>query len=100
MNEATFHHIKSHRHHPEFWDESVTIKDLNKDDRDRPSEGRIVDGTKMPLTYVAAMCADWFAMSEELGGHPNDWASKNINVRWKFNEEQINLIYDLIKIYR
>lgn len=43
------------------------------------------------------MVADWFAMSEELGGHPKDWADKNINIRWSFSQEQKNLIYDLIK---
>lgn len=96
MHEATFHHIKNHKHHPEFWDDAVTISGLNKDDRDRPAEGQLVDGTKMPLTYVAAMVADWLAMSEELGGHPKIWADKNINVRWRFAEDQIALIYDLI----
>lgn len=96
MHEATFHHIKRHRHHPEFWDDGVTINALNKNDRDRPSDGEIVDGTKMPMTYVASMCADWFAMSEELSGHPAKWAADNINVRWKFTNEQIGLINDLI----
>lgn len=96
-HEATFHHIKSHRHHPEFWDESVKIDGLNKDDRDSPSAGHIVDGTKMPLTYVASMVADWLAMSEELGGHPKEWADKNVNIRWKFSDEQIKLIYELIE---
>lgn len=97
MHEATFHHIKNHKHHPEFWDDSVTIHSLNKDDRDRPSAGKIVDGTKMPITYVAAMVADWFAMSEELGGHPAKWAADNINIRWKFTNSQIGLINDLIE---
>ena len=97
MHKATFHHIKSHRHHPEFWDESVTIDVLNKDDRDRPNAGNSVDGTRMPLTYIAAMVADWFAMSEELGGHPKNWADNNVNIRWKFNDGQKQLIYDLIE---
>lgn len=97
MHEATFHHIKSHRHHPEFWDDDVAIDGLNKDDRDRPAAGRLVDGTKMPLTYVAAMVADWFAMSEELGGHPKNWADKNVNIRWKFTDIQTAFIYELIK---
>lgn len=94
---ATFHHIKNHKHHPEFWDDQVTIEGLNKDDRDRPAEGKQVDGTKMPLTYIAAMVADWFAISEELGGHPKEWAIKNVNVRWKFTQEQVDLIYELIE---
>lgn len=97
MHEATFHHIKSHRHHPEFWDDKFTIVDINKDDRDRPNAGGLVDGTHMPLTYVAAMVADWLAMSEELGGHPKDWADKNIGIRWQFRQEQSELIYDLIE---
>ncbi len=97
MHEATFHHIKNHRHHPEYWDDNVTIAGLNKDDRDRPSKGQMVDGTKMPMTYVAAMVADWFAMSEELGGHPARWAADNINIRWTFTNAQIGLINDLIQ---
>lgn len=97
MHEATFHHIKLHKHHPEYWDDNVTIQSLNKDDRDRPTGGALVDGTCMPLTYVAAMVADWLAMSEELGGHPKDWADKNVNIRWKFSKEQIDLIYFLIE---
>jgi len=97
MNEATFHHIKNHKHHPEFWDSGSTLDSLNKDDRDRPSSAPMVDGTKMPLTYVASMVADWMAMSEELGGHPKDWAGKNINVRWRFTAEQTSLIFDLIE---
>lgn len=96
MHEATFHHIKRHKHHPEFWSDDVTIESLNKDDRDRPNMGAIVDGTKMPLTYVAAMVADWCAMSDELGGHPKDWADKNVNIRWEFTAPQIELIYYLI----
>jgi len=97
MHEATFHHIKSHKHHPEFWDLNMTIDNLNRNDRDEPASEYLVDGTRMPLTYVASMVADWFAMSEELGGHPKEWADKNINIRWKFNDNQIRLIYDLIQ---
>ena len=94
-HEATFHHIKNHKHHPEFWDDSVSINCLNKDDRDFPS-GKIVDGTKMPLTYIATMVADWFAMSEELGTDPREWADKNINIRWAFTNQQVNFINKLI----
>ena len=99
MHEATFHHIKTHAHHPEYWDEGVTIAGLNKDDRDRPAEGKIVDGINMPNTYIAAMVADWCAMSEELGTNsPKDWADANINIRWKFTEQQTYLIYSLIEM--
>lgn len=95
MHLATMHHIKNHRHHPEYWDDSFTYEHLNRNDRDKPAE-HIVDGTKMPLTYIAAMVADWLAMSEELGGHPKDWADKNVNIRWKFDVAQVEFIYRII----
>lgn len=97
LHKATFHHIKNHAHHPEFWSDDVTIDFLNKCDRDTPNAGKLVDGTKMPLTYIAAMVADWLAMSEELNDCPYGWADKNVNIRWSFTEEQTQLIYRLIE---
>ena len=62
---ATFHHITTHKHHPDYWDKNIKQEDaLNTKDRDKPS-GKIVDATKMPLSYIASMMADWAAMSEE-----------------------------------
>lgn len=97
LHEATFHHIKNHKHHPEFWDDQVTIDSLNKCDRDTPSAGRKVDGTKMPMTYVAAMVADWLAMSEELGSCPYDWIKKNVGIRWDFTPNTVEFIYSLVE---
>lgn len=97
LHAATFSHIKTHKHHPEYWDDEVTIDSLNKDNRDKPG-GTIVDGTKMPLTYIASMVADWLAMSEELGTCPKEWADKNINIRWKFTDVQVEMIYRIIRI--
>jgi len=85
MKAATFHHVKTNPHHPESWDK----------DRDKVPD-KMVDATSMPLTYVASMVADWLAMSEEKKTCPYEWAEKNINKRWKFSEEQVKLIYDLL----
>lgn len=95
MNNATFHHVKSNKHHPEYWDKNSDNNVINREDRDAIPE-KNVDATEMPTTYVASMVADWMAMSEEKNTNPYDWARKNINVRWKFNNEQIALIYDLL----
>ena len=97
MLEATFHHVKHHKHHPEYWDDNCPIDCINPINRDKPS-GYFVDGTNMPLAYVAAMCADWFAMSEELNTNPKDWAMANVNVRWKFAQDQVALIYKTIEV--
>ncbi len=95
VQEATFHHVKNNPHHPEFWDEKTTIESINNEDRDKPPK-QIVDATSMPLTYVAVMVADWLAVSDERKTDPYQWAEMNINKRWKFNEDQVKLIYDLL----
>ena len=96
-DEATFHHIKNNKHHPEHWDKTLTENPINKDDRDKPS-GKVVDGTKMPDKYILEMVADWCAMSEEKGNTPKKWADDNVGVRWEFSPEQKELIYEAIDL--
>ena len=95
MQAATFHHIKINKHHPDFWNKDLELSNINNKDRDKPPE-KMVDATKMPLTYVASMISDWLAMSEEKGTDPYEWAEQNVNKLWKFGPEQIKLIYDLL----
>jgi hypothetical protein len=95
MQAATFHHCKTNMHHPEFWDMNATEKSINPNDRDKAPD-EMVDGTKMMLNSVASMVADWCAMSEEKKTCPYDWAKQNVNKRWRFDPEQVKLIYDLL----
>lgn len=95
-DEATFHHIKSNKHHPEYWDDKVKPNCLNSQDRDAPS-GNMTDATKMPLTHIGAMMADWLAMSEEKNTNVNDWIKNNVNIRWKFSPKQVELIHKIAK---
>jgi len=94
MNEATQHHVKNNRHHPEFHSEESTSS-YDRENRDKPSEA-IIDSTSMPDIDIAEMCADWCAMSEEKGNTPQTWADKNVNIRWKFNDKQKELIYKIL----
>lgn len=95
MHEVTVFHVLNNKHHPEYWDGNPTDI-INKTNRDKPAE-RIVDGTRMPIVYLAEMVADWSAMSEEFNEPgPYKWAKDFINVRWKFTEEQVELIYKFI----
>lgn len=96
LNDATFHHVKHNKHHPEYWDDNATEKCINSKDRDKPS-GYVVDASKMPALHIAHMCADWMAMSEEKGGSPIDWAKSNIDVRWKFDEDQQKIVYNVLE---
>ncbi len=92
--EATFHHVKNNPHHPEYWDDEVKME--KREDRDIPTRWSLANATKMPDIYIAEMVADWLAMSEEKGTSVKNWADKNVNIRWKFTDEQKNLIYELI----
>lgn len=96
QNNGTNHHIKTNKHHPEYWDKNFVS--VPRNDRDSVTVGEPTDGIKMPLTYICEMVCDWMAMSEEKGTNPYDWAKKNINVRWKFNKEQVDFIYEILNI--
>jgi len=94
MDKATHHHVKHNKHHPEAsCDKEVNL--INREDRDKPPE-EMIDATKMTDLDIAEMAADWMAMSEEKGGKPQDWADKNVNVRWRFTDKQKDLIYELL----
>lgn len=94
-NDATLHHIKHNRHHPEFHDEGSGESSLNRNNRDEAPE-RATDAFKMTDIDIAEMVADWCAMSEEKGNSPQSWADKNVNKRWNFNDKQVDLIYKLM----
>lgn len=95
MNNATFHHIVSNPHHPEFWDKNLSKDAYNRENRDEPGK-KMVDAKRMHDLYIAEMVCDWTAMSEEKGTSLRGWADKNVNVRWGFNDKQSKLIYSLI----
>ena len=94
IDEATFKHIKNNVHHPEYWD-----KNIKNFTRDNELDNMLVDASKMSTLAIHEMCADWCAMSEELGKNtPYDWAKKTINKRWKFTDKQIDEIYKTLDI--
>jgi hypothetical protein len=95
MNKATEHHILSNKHHPEYWVKNYDPSMLNRNNRDAVPD-QAVDASKMPDVFIAEMCADWMAMSEELKSRPHDWADMNVNVRWLFTDRQKELIYTIL----
>jgi len=97
MNQATLHHIKNNRHHPEFHleGEEANISSTNRDD-----SIECVDATAMPDIDVAEMVSDWQAMSEELGTNTaREWYDQVKDVRWHFSKEQDILIDKLLKVF-
>lgn len=94
MVEATLHHVKANRHHPEYWAPTASI---NPKDRDAPP-GVLIDGSGMDDISLAEMCCDWVSMSQEkLGTNAaHEWARQNIGVRWGFDQAQTDRIYELL----
>lgn len=98
INKATLQHITFNPHHPEYWDPKFNPKKFNPQNRDEPGKN-MVDATRMPLKFVLEMLADWLAMSDEKGTDPREWAHKNVNIRWRFTPEQINLIESVLHMF-
>jgi hypothetical protein len=98
MRNATYLHVKSSSHHPEFHDPGASRESINDKDRDGIPK-KIVTPIGMTDIDIADMVADWMAMADEKGTDPKEWADKNIGKRWKFNDNQIKLIYELLKLY-
>lgn len=95
MQQATEHHVKVNKHHPEYW--TLQTETINFIDRDKPKI--LVDATKMPSSYIACMVADWMAVAEERNTDPFQWANNNINIRWKFTKFQSDLIFKLLETH-
>jgi len=98
IRNATYLHVKSCSHHPEFHDPTSDRESINNTDRDGIPK-KIVIGERMTDIDIAEMVADWMSLSDERGGDPKDWADKNINKRWRFTEIQVEQIYGLLKLY-
>jgi hypothetical protein len=85
IDKATFHHITNNEHHPEFFAPNLT------DDKTK-----IVIATAMDVISLAEMCADWAAMSEELGTGLVQWAYGKIDIKWRFHPDQKRHIADFL----
>lgn len=95
MNQASEHHVKSNKHHPEY--HAPQTKNLiNRENRDKPPE-EMIDATKMDDVSILEMLADWLAMSEEKGTDPKEWVKKNVGVRWKFTDKQKEIIDNVVE---
>ncbi len=96
MNEATLHHIKHNKHHPEYHsDDKANISSTNRDE-----SIECIDASNMDDISVAEMVADWQAMSEELKTNTSrEWYEDVKDVRWGFSKKQENLIDKLLKVF-
>lgn len=96
ISEATLHHIKNNKHHPEYHNKNQA----NIDDEDRDDFEERITTYKMDDISIAEMVADWQAMSEELKTNTaREWYDGIKDERYKFSEEQDKLIDKLLKVF-
>jgi len=91
-HDATFHHIKNNKHHPEYWDNSLDTNPVSFENRDKPS-GILVKAERMDKVSILEMVCDWCAMGQERGTCPIEWAKNNLGNRWRFDQDQEKFIY-------
>lgn len=92
ITNITQRHVKSNKHHPEYWCDEDDV--INSEDRDKPN--KLIDASKMDDLSIAEMCADWLSVSREYGTNPLKWYEDNIDVRWSFTNKQKKQIFDIL----
>jgi len=99
MDMATTEHIRTNKHHPEYWEEGFEpsiVTDFNQRDSTKLKPR---DGRKMPDKHIIEMCCDWKSTSMERGNTATSWADKcKRDNRYIFTNDQWDLIYDILKI--
>ena len=86
-------HVKSQKHHPEYWDDSITPR--NFDDTNPPQ----VNAHKMPKRYLLEMCCDWGAVALKLNKPIFSWYNKTCigeNARFLFTDNQKDYIVECL----
>lgn len=96
ITDATLHHIKNNKHHPEYHNEDkANISSTNRDD-----SIECIDASNMDDISIAEMVADWQAMSEELKTNTaREWFNDVKDVRWSWNKKQEELIDKLLTTF-
>lgn len=89
-------HVKASKHHPEYWDETITTK--NWDEENPP----VVHATRMPKKYLCEMACDWASVALKRNQPILKWFNKTVasdNPRFIFTDNQKKYIEEcLIKI--
>lgn len=96
IENATLHHIKNNKHHPEYHNKEKA----NIDSTNRDKSIECISTRNMDDVSIAEMVADWQAMAEELGTNTSrEWYDDVKNVRWSFSKKQEELIDKFLTVF-
>ena len=91
LNNLAGRHVKSQKHHPEYWDDAITVDSFNYE------EPPVVNASKMPDRYLVELVCDWSAVAIKLNKGIFQWFNKTCtgsNPRFKFTPRQKCIIID------
>ena len=98
LNNLVGRHVKSQKHHPEYWDDAITVDSFNYE------EPPVVNASKMPDRYLVELVCDWSAVAIKLNKGIFQWFNKTCtgsNPRFKFTPRQKCIIIDsLLKVQK
>ena len=98
LNNLAGRHVKSQKHHPEYWDDAITVDSFNYE------EPPVVNASKMPDRYLVELVCDWSAVAIKLNKGIFQWFNKTCtgsNPRFKFTPRQKCIIIDsLLKVQK
>lgn len=77
IRDAVVHHVTHNRHHPEWH----------------------LDPDEMSLVDIGEMVCDWYAMSQELGSHIEEWVMSVVPRRYHFGKK-ISLIHQIVTVLK
>ena len=93
LNSLTGKHVKSQKHHPEYWDDSITARNF---DDENPTQ---VNAHKMPKRYLLEMCCDWSSCALYRNSPIFNWYNKTCtgeDARFLFTDNQKEYIIECI----
>lgn len=84
-------HAKSQKHHAEYWDDSITIKNF------RANDTNIIVAKSMPKRYIAEMACDWAACALYKNEPILSWYNKVIGNTLFLTEGQREYLLECLK---
>ena len=85
LNNLSGRHAKSQKHHPEYWDDAITVDDFNYE------TPPIVNAGRMPDRYLLELVSDWSAVAIKLNKSIFQWYNETCtgdNPRFRFTARQ------------
>jgi len=92
LNKLPAKHVKMNKHHPEYWDDNITVNNFSDDN---PPQCM---ASKMPYRWIREMCCDWSAVALKKNQPLFKWPNENAfgDTRFIFTDNQKQYIVECI----